>query len=75
MAVPLDAGMPDSLDLGPGFTLRVTALSAVDGSVVSGVNVSSWSVLAVDVAGDGGASLETGPFMLVPGPQSPGTNP
>lgn len=70
MAVPLDASMPAGLDLGPGFTLRVTALSTADGSVVTGVNVSNFSVLVDDVTGDGGVSLETGPYMLVPGPNA-----
>lgn len=68
MATPLNAPMPPDLDLGPGFTLRVTALAVSDGSVVSAVNVSNFSVLAQDIAGDGGASLVTGPFFLVPGP-------
>lgn len=69
MAVPLDASMPPNLDLGPGWTLRVTALSTADGSVVSGVNVSNFGVLLDDAGGSidvGG--LEVGPFQLVPGP-------
>ena len=68
MAVPINAPMPANLDLGPGFTLRVTALSTADGSVVSAVNVSDLSILATDVQGDGGASLVTGDWFLVPGP-------
>lgn len=68
MAVPLDAPMPANLDLGPGFTLRVTALSTADGSVVSGVNVSNFSVLVADDGSGAVGSLEVGPFMLVPGP-------
>ena len=68
MAVPLDASLPPDLDLGPGFTLRVTALSATDGSVVSAVNVSNLSILLTDLTGGGGGGLEYGPFMLVPGP-------
>lgn len=70
MATPLDASMPPGLDLGPGFTLRVTALSATDGSVVSAVNVSGLSILASDGAGDGGTSLVTGDWFLVPGPDA-----
>lgn len=70
MAVPLDASMPEGLDLGPGFTLRVTALATSDGSVVSAVKVSNFSVLVQDVLGDGGASLAVGPYMLVPGPNA-----
>ena len=71
MATPLDASMPPGLDLGPGFTLRVTALSATDGSVVSAVNVSSLSILA-STEGPAGAidvgDLAYGPWGLVPGP-------
>jgi len=69
VAIPLDAPLPPNLDLGPGFTLRVTALSTADGSVVSGVTVSNFSVLVDDAGGtiDTGP-LQVGPFMLVPGP-------
>lgn len=69
MAVPLEAPMPANLDLGPGYTLRVTALAVADGSVVSGPTVSNFAVLINDVLGDGGASLQVGPYMLVPGPE------
>lgn len=68
MSVPVNAALPPYLDLGPGFTLRVTALSTVDGSVVSGVKVSNLSILAQDTAGDGGQGLEYGEWYLVPGP-------
>lgn len=67
MAVPTEAPMPANLDLGPGFTLRVTALSTADGSVVSGVKVSSFAVLVPDTGSSTG-NLAVGPFMLVPGP-------
>jgi hypothetical protein len=69
MPVPLDAPLPARLDLGPGFTLRVTALSTTDGSVVSGVKVSNLSVLVDDAGGTVDTSpLAVGPYMLVPGP-------
>ena len=68
MAVPLDAPMPANLDLGPGFTLRVTALSTTDGSVVSGVTVADFGVLLEDDGSGSVAALEVGPYMLVPGP-------
>lgn len=68
MAVPLDAPMPANLDLGPGFTLRVTALSTADGSVVSGVKVSNFAVLVDDDGSGSVNNLEAGPFLLVPGP-------
>jgi len=69
MAVPQDAPLPPDLNLGPGWTLRVTALATSDGSVVSGVNVSNCGVILDDAGGsvDTGV-LEVGPYMLVPGP-------
>ena len=69
MAVPTEAPLPPNLDLGPGFTLRVTALSTTDGSVVSGVKVNNFGVTIPDVGtAAGGGNLEVGPYMLVPGP-------
>lgn len=70
MAVPTDAPMPGNLDLGPGYTLRVTALSTTDGSVVSGVNVSNFSVLVEDTGSGTVDNLSYGPFLLVPGPNA-----
>lgn len=70
MAVPLNAAMPPNLDLGPGFTLRVTALSTVDGSVVSGVNVSNFSVIVGGAGDTGTGQLAYGPYLLVPGPNA-----
>ena len=71
MAVPLDAPLPPSLDLGPGYTLRVTALSTADGSVVSGVTVNNFGVLASDAGGTiDTTQLESGPYFLLPGPES-----
>lgn len=60
--------MPAELDLGPGFTLRVTALSVSDGSVVSGVNVSNFGVLVNPASVADVGVLEFGPYMLIPGP-------
>jgi len=69
MAVPQDAPLPPHLDLGPGWTLRVTALSTADGSVVSGVTVSNFGVTVDDAGGAiNTGNLEVGPYMLVPGP-------
>ena len=58
MPVPLNASMPEGLDLGPGWTLRVTALSTVDGSVVSAVNVDNLQI----EAGAGSANLDNSGF-------------
>lgn len=69
MAVPLNAPLPPDLDLGPGWTLRVTAISTADGSVVSGVKVSNFGVIVDDAGGTiNTGTLEVGPYMLVPGP-------
>jgi len=70
MAVPLNASMPAGLDLGPGFTVRVTALDTSTGAVVSGVKVNE---LEIEVGGKGTVdlgSLEYGPWFLVPGPEA-----
>lgn len=39
MAAPVLAPMPDGLNLGSGYTLRVTALDPTTGNLVAGVNV------------------------------------
>lgn len=64
----LDVPMPEDLDLGDGWTLRVTALDPTTGAVVSGVNVSNVAIQVVDVNNVGGPGLETGEWLLVPGP-------
>jgi hypothetical protein len=45
MAAPVTAALPSSLDLPGGYTLRWTALSPTDGSVVSGVVISAATIL------------------------------
>lgn len=65
----IDAGMPEELDIGPGYTLRVTALDPATGNPVSGVTVSNLIFTADQVSGTP-EGLETGPFMLVPGPNA-----
>lgn len=70
MAAPLNAPLPPNLDLGAGYTLRVTALAVSDGSVVPGVKVSNFSVIVGDAGGSVNVgNLEIGPYMLVMGPQ------
>lgn len=65
----INAGLPEDLDIGAGYTLRVTALDPSSGNPVSGVTVSNLIFTADQVAGTPG-ELETGPFMLVPGPNA-----
>jgi hypothetical protein len=60
--------MPEDLDLIGGYTLRVTALDATDGSLVTGVNVETVVITAVPLGPGPPEALAYGPFMLVPGP-------
>lgn len=69
MSRPLNIGMPDMQDIGPTYTLRVTAISPVDGSVVSGVTVNT-TVLDVSLVAGSADGLETGQWFLVPGPNA-----
>lgn len=65
----INAGLPEDLDIGSGYTLRVTALDPTTGNPVTGVTVSNLVFTAEQIAGTPG-ELETGPFMLVPGPNA-----
>lgn len=67
MAQPIDIGMPESLDIGPQYTLRVTALDPASGNLVSGVVVDKV-VLTVGLITGTAEGLETGNWFLVPGP-------
>jgi hypothetical protein len=62
--------MPDTLELGGGYTIRLAALDPTTGNAVTGVTVSQL-VIALAALGDTViGSLEVGPFMLVPGPEA-----
>lgn len=63
----INAGLPEDLDIGSGYTLSVNALDPVTGNPVSGVKVSNLIFTAEQVSGTP-EGLEVGPFMLVPGP-------
>lgn len=68
MPQPLTAGMPPTLDLGDGYTLRITALDPTTGSQVAGVTVSNLAMEVVNVSGGDTSQLAFGDFQLVPGP-------
>lgn len=70
MAAPLKAQMPPDLDIGQGYKIRFTAVSAATGSVVAGVTVSGASLLVESVGAGTVDQLAVGPFMLVPGPET-----
>lgn len=65
----VNAGLPEDLDIGGGYTLRVTALDPATGNPVPGVTVSNLVFTAEQVAGTP-EDLQVGPFMLVPGPNA-----
>ena len=64
--------MPSSLDIGPTYSLRVTALDPTTGNVVSGVTVTTMVITAdyvnADAPTDGGVIY--GDWFLVPGPSA-----
>lgn len=68
MAAPLEAAMPPELDLGDGYTLRLTALDPTTGAKVTGVTVANLAMAVVSVGAGSTGDLAYGPFMLVPGP-------
>lgn len=49
MPQPLKATLPPDCLLSAGYTIRITALSPLDGSVVSGVSLSDVSFFVTDV--------------------------
>jgi hypothetical protein len=66
MGAPLKAGIPPDALLTNGCTVTFAALNPSNGAVVSGVVLTSSSLL---IEGTGSAHGDTsGPFMLVPGP-------
>lgn len=72
MPAPLKVSMPIALDVQEGYSLRVTAVSPTDGSLVAGVNVG----IVVLTANDGSANTtgppvsDLGTWLLVPGPNA-----
>ena len=65
MAVAKKSAMPDGVDIGSAYTLQIAAQSPTDGSTVAGVKISNF-VIEAEASGTG--SLDSGVFMLVPGP-------
>ena len=56
----------------PGMLLKLEAIDSTTGSAVTGVTASAWAIYGelVDDAGATGDPATSGPFMLVPGPDS-----
>lgn len=68
MSLPVKTGLPDNMSIGPGYTIRFTAVDPTTGAVVAGVTVSDASIFCTASSGVGGTDLSSGPFMFVPGP-------
>jgi hypothetical protein len=68
MAQKLEGAIPDGLDLTAGWSLLFTAVDATTGAVVPAVKVSNASLVVTNVGSTPDLELESGPFMLVPGP-------
>jgi len=72
MAQATEAALPPNVDLDLNCQLVFEAVDPTTGDPVSGVTISN-ALFRVET-GDIGADLSSGPFMLVPGPESgPGT--
>lgn len=67
MAQPLNIGMPDNLDVGDGYTLRVTAIDPTTGAVTANVNVGTVVIDATAITASV-QDLAVGNWFLVPGP-------
>lgn len=67
MSQQLNAAMPPDLNIPGGYTIRFTAIDPGTGVVVNGVKVSAAAIQAAVVLGSV-STLDSGPFMFVPGP-------
>lgn len=65
----IDAGLPEHLDLGAGYTIRITALDPTTGNTITGVNINQSVVTAEQISGTP-EELQQGQWFLVPGPGS-----
>jgi hypothetical protein len=68
MSAPQVAAMAPNCTLDNGCTVEFVAINAATGAAVSGVLISAASIYVDTTAL--GAALDSGPFMLVPGPSA-----
>lgn len=69
MAAPQNAPLPPFFTLNEGMIVRITAIDATTGAVVSGVKVSNASVDVDNFAPDEPTPDQPkGPIFLIPGP-------
>lgn len=68
MAQPIEASMPQLLDLPDGYIIQWAAIDPTTGADVAGVKVKNVSLFGT-LLGTGTVAVDTlGPMMLVPGP-------
>ncbi len=65
MAQPLTISLPPNINLWDSCVIRVTAIDATTGAVVSGVTVDDVTIECVQLKG---GTLASGGWLLVPGP-------
>lgn len=70
MSQKVTAAIPEGLDLDSDYVIQFTAVDAATGAVVTSVNVSNASLLVANLSAQPDEALGTGPFLLVPGPDS-----
>ena len=68
MAIPYSASMPDDVDCGGSYTVRVTAVDPTTGNVIAAITIESLVMLVAPVGGTVPTDLVFGPYQLVPGP-------
>ena len=68
MAKPYSAGMPDEMELGGSYKIRITAVDPTSGNAISAITISNLVMLVNTGAGTDIPGLGYGPFLLVPGP-------
>jgi hypothetical protein len=67
VAQPLTVPFPPDLTLTDGWLVTITAIDPTTGAVVTGVRITE-ALIHVEVVEGSVTALNSGPFMLVPGP-------
>lgn len=68
MSLPYSASMPDDIDCGGSYTVRVTAVDPTNGNVIAAITIESLVMVAEPLGATTPIDLAFGPFQLVPGP-------
>jgi hypothetical protein len=68
VAKPLTVPFPPDLIITDGWLVTIAAVDPTSGADVSGVTITEALIQVEVIEGAGGAALNSGPFMFVPGP-------